>query len=204
MITTRIRIRIAAAVCAAVVLASLTSCSASQTETIAPVQPPKTSAPASVSDPHNDADVEFAQKVIVYSRALAIARLAAERSSDPSTQGLSESIVAAHAAEIDVMTSWLDAWGAEVPDASSLRATDRDGAMAGVVTDQQMAAVEGASGPAFNHLFLTMMLEHHKGSIAMADVEARNGESVKALRFAANIMRDQTAEIAEMHSILRP
>ncbi|NMM24593.1 MAG: DUF305 domain-containing protein [Phycicoccus sp.] len=49
-----------------------------------------------------------------------------------------------------------------------------------------------------------MMVEHHKGSIAMADVEARNGDSAPARRFAATIMRDQTAEITEIESILRP
>lgn len=202
MITTRIRI--AAAVAAAALLATLTACSASEPHTTAAVQMAGTSASASVFDLHNDADVEFAQMVIVHSRALAIARLAVERSSDPNTQGLAESIVAAHGAEIDVMTSWLEAWGAEVPDASSMPATDRDDAMPGVVTDEQMAALDDASGPAFDNLFLSMMLEHHKGSIAMADVEARNGESIQALRFAATIMRDQTAEIADMQSILRP
>lgn len=202
MITTRIRI--AAAVGAAALLATLTACSASEPHTTAAVQPAGTSASASVFDLHNDADIEFAQKVIVYSRALAIARLAVERSSDPNTQGLAESIVAAHGAEIDVMTSWLEAWGAEVPDANSMPATDRDDAMPGVVTDEQVAALDDASGPAFDNLFLSMMLEHHKGSIAMADVEARNGESIQALRFAATIMRDQTAEIADMQSILRP
>jgi uncharacterized protein (DUF305 family) len=202
VITTRIRI--AAAVGAAALLATLTACSASEPNTTAAVQPAGTSASASVFDLHNDADVEFAQMVIVHSGALAIARLAVERSSDPNTQGLAESIVAAHGAEIDVMTSWLEAWGAEVPDANSMPATDRDDAMPGVVTDQQIAALDDASGPVFDHLFLSMMIEHHTGSIAGADVEARSGESIQARHFAATTMRDQTAEIADMQSILRP
>jgi uncharacterized protein (DUF305 family) len=49
-----------------------------------------------------------------------------------------------------------------------------------------------------------MMVEHHRGSIALADVEARNGDSTQARHFAATILRDQTAEIAEIESILRP
>ena len=196
--------RIAAAVGAAALLATLTACSASQPHTTAAVQMAGTSASASVFDLHNAADVEFAQMVIVHSGALAIARLAVERSSDPDTQGLAESIVTARAAEIDVMTSWLEAWGAEVPDASSMPATDRDDAMPGVVTDQQMDALDDASGPVFDHLFLSMMIEHHTGSIAGADVEARSGESIQARHFAATTMRDQTAEIADMQSILRP
>jgi uncharacterized protein (DUF305 family) len=189
---------------AAALLATLTACTASQPDTTVPVPTASTSTPASVRDLHNDADVEFAQKVIVYGRALAFARLAAQRSSDPNTQGLAESIVAAHAAEIDVMTSWLGAWGAQVPDARSAPATDRDTAMPGVATDKQLAALEGASGPAFDALFLSMMVEHHRGSIALADVEARNGDSTQARHFAATILRDQTAEIAEIESILRP
>lgn len=161
-----------------------------------------TSASASVVDRHDDADIEFAPMVIEHRGALAMAQLAVERSNDPSIQGLAETIVATHASELDVMASWLTAWGVEVRDASSMPATDRDTAMLGVVTDQEMRALGDAAGPVFDQLFLSLMIEHHEGTIAMARIEGMSGESTKAVNFAATIVRDQTAETAEMRSIL--
>ncbi|MCI4660189.1 DUF305 domain-containing protein [Cryobacterium zhongshanensis] len=195
--------RYIAALGAATLLATLTACSASEPNTTAAGRPAETVASASAFGPHNDADVEFAQMVIVHSGALAIARLAAERSSDPDTKGLAESILTARAAEIDVMTSWLQAWGAEVPEIGSMPESDRDAPMPGLVTDQQVADLDDASGPAFDRQFLSLMIEHHTSSIARADVEARSGESILARHFAATITGDQGAELAEMKSILR-
>ncbi|NMM35276.1 MAG: DUF305 domain-containing protein [Phycicoccus sp.] len=200
MITTRTRY--VAALGTAMLLATLTACSASEPNTRAAGRPAETVASASVFGPHNDADVEFAQMVIVHGGALAIARLAVERSSDPDIRGLAESLVTARAAEIDVMRSWLEAWGAEVPDVGSMPATGRDSAMSGIITDQQVADLDDVSGRAFDDQFMSMMVEHHTSSIARADVEARSGESILARHFAATITRDQAAELAEMKSIL--
>lgn len=200
MITTRTRY--VAALGTATLLAILTACSASEPKATPTGQPAEISASASMLEAHNDADVEFAQMVIVHSGALAIARLAAERSSDPDTQRLAESILTARAAEFDAMTSWLQAWGAEVPEIGSIPARDRDASMPGLVTAQQVADLEDASGLAFDRQFLSLMIEHHTSSIARADVEARSGESILARHFAATITRDQAAELAAMRSIL--
>jgi uncharacterized protein (DUF305 family) len=200
------RTRYAAALGTAALLATLTGCSASEPTTTAAGRLTETSASASVFGPHNDADVEFAQMVIVHGGALKIAQLAVERASDPDTRLFAESLVTARAAEIDVMRSWLEAWGAEVPDVGSMPETGRAAAMPGIITDQQVADLGDASSLAFDNLFLSTMIEHHTSSIARAHVEARRGENTLARHFAATITRDQAAELAElaeMKSILR-
>jgi uncharacterized protein (DUF305 family) len=53
-------------------------------------------------------------------------------------------------------------------------------------------------------MFLSLMTEHHVGEIAMARTEALTGKNTVARNFAGTIVRDQTAEIAEMESIPGP
>ena len=57
-------------------------------------------------------------------------------------------------------------------------------------------------GAAFDRLFLTQMIEHHRGAVEMAAAEQDNGESTDATDLARAIERSQTAEIDEMERLL--
>ena len=46
--------------------------------------------------------------------------------------------------------------------------------------------------------FVAMMLPHHEGAIAMAQVELRYGHDPMLRKLAAAIVKSQTAEVAEM------
>lgn len=90
--------------------------------------------PGAVTDEHNDADVAFAQNMIVHHRgALQMAELAATRAVSPEVTALAERIRAAQQPEIDTMTSWLQEWGAPVPEASAggMHGAGTPGGMAG-------------------------------------------------------------------------
>jgi uncharacterized protein (DUF305 family) len=67
-----------------------------------------------------------------------------------------------------------------------------------------MAALEQATGTEFDTLFLSHMIAHHEGAIAMAnDVLATTvNDDVRAL--ATAIVAAQTAEIDEMSALLGP
>ncbi|MBM9465995.1 DUF305 domain-containing protein [Nakamurella leprariae] len=80
---------------------------------------------------------------------------------------------------------------------------DDGSAMPGMMSDAQMGVLEAASGPAFDELFLTLMLEHHQGAVDMARTELADGLNAEALTLADRIVVDQTAEIAEMRSLLQ-
>lgn len=168
------------------------------------------SEPASTSEvsaEHNDADVQFAQQMIVHHRgAVEMAELAADRTETPEVLDLAERIAAAQGPEIETMTAWLEAWDAEVPvddDMAGMDHGDMDhGSMPGMMTDEQMGRLAGAEGAAFDEAFLTMMIEHHQGAITMSQDEVDAGENADAVALAEKIIEDQTAEIAEMTGLL--
>jgi uncharacterized protein (DUF305 family) len=52
-----------------------------------------------------------------------------------------------------------------------------------------------------DHDFAHMMLEHHKGAVAMADIELRDGKDATMKQMAEKIKADQQKEIGEMEPI---
>ena len=71
-----------------------------------------------------------------------------------------------------------------------------------MMSADQMAALEAASGPDFDRLFLEMMIEHHEGAIEMAQTELEDGEDADALDLAQSIADSQAAEVEEMQALL--
>ena len=65
-----------------------------------------------------------------------------------------------------------------------------------------MSELASATGPAFDRAFLEMMIEHHRGAIAMAEREMENGKHPDAMELAGEIASAQTAEIEEMERLL--
>ena len=52
-------------------------------------------------------------------------------------------------------------------------------------------------------MFLTMMMAHHQGAIAMAKTEQADGKNADAVALAKKIEADQTAELAQMKDMLK-
>lgn len=153
----------------------------------------------SASAEFNDADVTFAQEMIPHHRqATEMAAMAESRTVDPAVLDLADRIEAAQDPEIETMTDWLVAWDREVPEGDMAGMTG----MAGMMDDDQMAELEGASGAEFDRLFLTMMTEHHDGAVEMAKVEQTDGKYEEAVTLAEDIEQQQTAEITQMQDLL--
>lgn len=168
----------------------------------------------SVAEAHNDADVQFAQQMIVHHRgALAMAELAADRADSEEVRALAEQIHAAQQPEIDTMTGWLQTWGEEAPeetDAGDMGGMDHGdmgsmdaGSMPGMMTEEQMTDLQNGEGPAFDRMFLQMMVEHHQGAVEMAETEQAQGENPEAIELAGRIAEDQTREIERMQQLLQ-
>ena len=149
---------------------------------------------------HNDADVTFAQQMIPHHEgALEMARLAPSRAADQRVKDLAARIEAAQDPEIKLMQGWLEDW--DEPDAAAGGMDHGGGESGSGMSEQDMGALEGASGPAFDKMFLTMMIEHHKSAIEMADTEIADGQFPAALDLARKIKSDQEAEITEMEAL---
>lgn len=151
----------------------------------------------------NEADVAFAQGMIPHhAQALEMARLVPERSSNSEVIELAEHIEAAQDPEIQLMSGWLEEWGAEVPDAAA--AADH-GSMdhgSGMMTAEQLAELAGADGDEFNRLFLELMIQHHEGAIAMSEEVLASGADAGVRELAQQIIVAQQAEIDHMRALL--
>ncbi len=77
-----------------------------------------------------------------------------------------------------------------------------DAAMEGMMSSADMTALRNATGPAFDEMFLAMMIEHHQGAVAMAKAEIRDGRHTPAKHLAEDIQRAQAAEIVSMQDLL--
>ncbi|WP_424887050.1 DUF305 domain-containing protein [Streptomyces sp. XH2] len=166
--------------------------------------PAATSASPSVpAGQHNQADVAFAQGMIPHHRqAIVMSEMAEAHASSGDVKALAEKIKKAQAPEIDTMTAWLNAWGEPVPRGMSGTGHGSPAGMPGMMTDRQMDDLRGTTGSAFDRMFLTMMIAHHQGAIDMAGTEKKEGQYGPAERLADSIITSQTAEIAQMRTML--
>lgn len=137
--------------------------------------------------PHHEQALEMAELVL------------AKDGVDERVVELALRIQAAQQPEIDLMTSWLEDWGLDT-DLGGMDGMDHGSD--GMMSDQDMAALEAAPGPEASELFLTQMIQHHAGAIVMAQQELDNGRDRDVLDLAQQIIDAQTAEIAEMEQLL--
>jgi uncharacterized protein (DUF305 family) len=77
--------------------------------------------------------------------------------------------------------------------------------MPGMLTEEQMKQLDAARGVEFDRLFLTFMIQHHKGAISM--VETLNNSPGAAqdeivFKFSNDVQADQTTEIERMQQML--
>lgn len=114
---------------------------------------------------------------------------------------LAQQIKDAQGPEIETMKSWLKEWGIPYDD-SMPGDTGGMNQGGGMMSDEDMAALDSAVGTDAARLFLEGMIEHHQGAIVMAQTELDNGENADALALAQTISDAQTAEIATMQGIL--
>ena len=111
--------------------------------------------------PYTDADVEFMSGMIPHhAQAVIMAGWAPTHGARKDVAILCERIVVGQRDEIAMMQTWLRDRGQTVPDATSTRhkmkmnGMEHDMLMPGMMTDEQMAALDKARGPEFDRLFL--------------------------------------------------
>jgi uncharacterized protein (DUF305 family) len=157
---------------------------------------------------YSPADVELMSGMIPHhAQAVIMAGWAATHGARADVKILCERIVVAQRDEIRLMRNWLAERGQEVPDSMATRHRMKMGNMVhemlmpGMLTDEQMAALDKARGSAFDRLFLTGMIAHHKGAIDMVNELFSHGDAGHdgtVFRFASDVIADQSAEIHKM------
>lgn len=151
---------------------------------------------------YTEADVRFMQGMIAHhAQAIHMSRLATARGANPRLVRFATKIDQSQLAEIGLMQEWLRAGGQIAPDSGSWRTIT----MPGMLTAQQLAQLEAARGTEFDRLFLTLMIQHHEGALAMVEelfATPRAAQDVNVSVFANDVQIVQTAEIAVMRQML--
>jgi uncharacterized protein (DUF305 family) len=166
-------------------------------------------APASQSAEHNAADVAFAEGMIPHHRqAVEMAAMVPSRTTNPDVRMMATHISWDQKAEILTMTGLLAQWGeSEAMDHDEHGGMPGmpgmvDGVMPGMVDDATMTEIKSLSGPAFDELWITSMIEHHQGAVTMAHTEIADGQSPDAKKLAEMIIGAQQREIAQMNNLV--
>ncbi len=169
-----------------------------------------------------EADVRFMDGMIGHhAQALIMSALAPTNGASPAVQTLAARITNAQRDEIATMQQWLRDRGQPVPEAHIDGLTlmihggqthhgghgaHEHATMPGMLTDAQLRELAEAHGPDFDRLFLTFMIQHHAGAVAMVDeLFATDGaaQDEAAFKLASDIHVDQLTEIARMERMLR-
>ncbi len=149
------------------------------------------------------ADVMFAQMMIPHhEQAVVMADLADTRASDPVIVELAREIKGAQAPEIELMSSWLDAWGAPRMDSDDAMGEHGSHGMAGMLSDEQLDVLAQAQGAEFDTLFAQAMIEHHEGAVQMARDVLADGADPDVAALAREIIVTQEKEILQLQSFL--
>src|SRR6476646_10177306 len=148
----------------------------------------------------NQTDVTFASSMVPHhEQAITMADLALAKATDARVKQLASQIKNAQDPEITTMTRWLTAWGsAPMPSGHDMGGMGMDGMM----TDQQMRDLERSSGAAFDRMWLQMMIEHHRGAVAMARTQLSEGRLPEVKALSQAVIDGQTKEIATMTELV--
>ena len=171
----------------------------------------------SLRRPYTEADVRFMSGMIGHhAQALVMSGWAPTHGASPSVRTLAARIINAQQDEIATMQQWLGDRGEPVPEghAGGMSHPAHDAGhdmpmpaklMPGMLTEAQMQALDQATGPGFDRLFLTDMIQHHRGAVTMVQQlfdtpGAARDETV--FKFANDVNADQSTEIARMETML--
>lgn len=179
----------------------------------------------SVRRHYTQADVDFMTGMVHHhAQALVMSRMAATHGASPAIQTLAARIINSQLDEIRLMQRWLRERDEPVPQVDESGRVHVPGdadagarhhghgahegaaaAMAGMLSPAQIQRLDEARGAEWDRLFLTYMIQHHKGARVMVNqLFATDGaaQADETFQIAANIDADQAAEIDRMQRML--
>ncbi|MFJ9368172.1 DUF305 domain-containing protein [Nocardia sp. NPDC101769] len=164
-------------------------------------------------------DVGFSQDMSVHhTQAVQMSGVALSGTTDPAVKRLAYDILTTQANQAGRMQGWLQQWDKPLisPDGYMGWMTDmsthehsgtamHSGAvqtMPGMASDQEMAALGQATGPALDALFLQLMLRHHQGGMPMIEYAAQRADTDAVRSLAESMAKTQKSEADLMTQML--
>lgn len=152
-------------------------------------------------------DVGFVQDMVSHhEQALELAQTELVNGSDPTVLSFAREVLIFQSMEIGAMKQLLNEWDAG-PGSPSREAMVWMGMptsvdeMPGMASDEQIDALQAATGSDADALFLELMAEHHAGGIHMSLYAAEHASTSRARSFAATLAHNQAVEVNEYASL---
>jgi uncharacterized protein (DUF305 family) len=155
-----------------------------------------------------------------HAQAVDMAMTIRDISTDPALRRLAYDIALGQSNQSGRMAGLLEAWG--LPQASAEPAmtwmsqpvidgssgdhghgATTDGTMPGMATSAQLAQLRGATGVEAEKLFLTLMIAHHQGGLAMAEGVLARTTVPQVVSMANGIIVSQQSDIDAMEKMLK-
>ena len=213
--------RISATLLVAIALSACAGTGHSAMQTSAsPTTPPQQNEAAYIAQaradslrlPYTEADVNFMSGMIHHhAQALVMSHWAPTHGASGPVLRLASRIINAQQDEIVTMQRWLRDRQKPVQEATPggmtmvMDGMEHTMLMPGMLTETQMKQLDAARGPEFDRLFLTFMMQHHRGAVSMVkDLFGTYGagQDETVFKFASDVNVDQTTEIARMEKML--
>ncbi len=183
----------------------------------APGKPDKVLTPATTvgtgQQGPTEADVKFMQGMIMHhNQAVAMVALMKGRTTNAHLMEFGKRISISQTDEVNYMKRWLTNRNKPISEMGDMAGMDMSGMsgmamqmMPGMLTPAQMDELGKAKGSAFDQLFLTGMIQHHKGALTMVNelFDTPNaGQDPQLFDFTADVSVTQEGEIAAMQDML--
>jgi uncharacterized protein (DUF305 family) len=166
----------------------------------------------SLKYPYTAADIRFMSGMIHHhAQAIRMSNWAVSHGAGPAVVRLTERIINAQSDEIKFMQLWLKDRRQPVPEPNpegmimNMDGMQHTMLMPGMLTADQMRQLDEARGAEFDRLFLTFMIQHHRGAVGMVKelFSAHGaGQDESVFKFANDVEVDQTTEINRMLQML--
>ena len=147
--------------------------------------------------------------IMHHAQAVEMTALIESHSTNKELQTLGARISRSQSDEMEFMKRWLTTRGEPIsmamPEMPGMKMASHQMLMPGMLSAEQMAALKKANGEAFDHLFLTGMIQHHNGALIMVkDLfdTAGAGQDAELFNFATDVDSGQRAEIRIMQTML--
>jgi uncharacterized protein (DUF305 family) len=155
-----------------------------------------------------------------HAQAVDMAMTIRDKTDDPALRLLAYDIAIGQSTQSGQMYGLLEAWGlsqaSALPPMAWMSQPVIDGsddgghagmtpgvtAMPGMATEAQLSQLRAATGEDAERLFLTLMIAHHQGGLAMAEAVLARTTQPDVVTLAHGIIKSQTSDITAMQGML--
>jgi uncharacterized protein (DUF305 family) len=146
-----------------------------------------------------------------HGQAIELAFIVYDRTDDPQIRRLAYDMINTQRAQVGMFSGWLQQW--QLPqtsvrppmmwaDHAHSDSVDSYADMPGMASDEEVAELRTLRGPAAEAKFLTLMIDHHRGGVEMAEAVVPLTDRAEVQQLAQTIIDGQQSEIEAMQELL--